>query len=64
MVHLPLIAGALSYVWSPVDSLSNPAIPYPNVTRYNIIFTVAGADAGSCAIRLHCHYRLTSNVAE
>ena len=41
--------GALSYVWSPVDSLSNPAIPYPNANPdTNISYTVTGTDANGC----------------
>ena len=44
-----IAVGALSYIWSPIDSLSNPAIAYPSANPdSNISYTVTGTDANGC----------------
>ncbi|MFL2585924.1 MAG: lectin-like domain-containing protein [Parvicellaceae bacterium] len=41
--------GALSYVWSPTDSLSNPNIPFPSANPdTSTLFTLIGTDANGC----------------
>ena len=41
--------GALNYVWSPADSLSNPNIPFPSASPdTSTLFTLIGTDASGC----------------
>ena len=47
-----IATGALTYVWSPTDSLSNPTIPYPSANPdSNITYIVVGTDANGCTDR-------------
>ena len=47
-----IATGALTYVWSPIDSLSNPTIPYPSANPdSNITYIVVGTDANGCTDR-------------
>jgi gliding motility-associated-like protein len=45
-----IATGALNYVWSPIDSLSNPNIPYPTADpSINTEYIVLGTDGQGCS---------------
>jgi gliding motility-associated-like protein len=44
-----IATGAINYVWSPTDSLSNPSIPYPTADpSINTSYIVVGIDGQGC----------------